>query len=392
MANIHIDARASLHQGSVVAADRSVAGAAGSLFARALSISRAVISERADSATSAQFMLDRFDHAVDKVTAKTLNRSNARYDSIGDEGGGLLAGQLRHVTSTVLEEKHPVPSAMRLFPVDGTVPLGARSIAVRRIYEAGEAKIWRGGDAANLPKVTLAQAEMEFQVRHYVTSSVWDVFEEMSNEYASTNGVSLDYVGQLARIARDVLERFTNEMTWYGDRANKIYGVLNYPWLDKEISSLTSWGSSPTDTKAYLDALNGYVNRQHHASKSVLGPNKMVTSPRIADWIMQTLLQSSASSLRDRTIGEVFLASSRIEGQIEQAHEMENVLGANIDAMLFYRDDAMGIQNVIPGGGIRSLPLYQTDIERRQIFFMPHAGVRMLEVGNNLLVFVNWAG
>lgn len=389
MATIHIDAGAS-RRGQLVPADRQLAGAAGSLFQRAQQIARTVINERAD-AQSAQFMLDRFDSAVDRVTAKVLSRGSSRYDSIGDSGGGLLAGQLRHVTNLVLEEKHPVPSAMRLFPVDGTVPLGARTVAVRRLYEAGEARVHRGGDASNIPRVSLAQAEMDFQVRHYVTSAVWDVFEEMSSDYAQTNGVSFDYVAQLTRIARDVLERFTNEMTWYGDSAFKIFGVLNYPWLDKEVSDLTSWGGTPSDTTVYLRALNGYVNRQHHASKGVMGPNKMVTSPRLADWIEQTPYQS-ASGLRDRFLGEMFRASSRIEGEIERAFELEDVLGANVDAMLFYRDDAMGIQNILPGGGIRSLPLHQTDIERRQIFFMPHAGVRMLEVGNNLLVYVDWNG
>lgn len=397
MATIHIDANASLQslasgQGAIQlnASDPRLAGVSGSLFARAVSISRSVITERADSAASAQADLDRFDSAVLQATTRALSKGNDRFDSIGDAGGGLLAGQLRHVTNDVLKEKHPVPSAMRLFSVDSTVPLGARTVSVRRTYESGSARVWRGGDASNLPRVSMAQAEQEFQIRHYVTSAIWDVFEQMSEDYASSNGVSLDYVASLTRIARNVLERFTNEMTWFGDAALRIYGVLNYPWLDKEVSDL-EFGGDPTDTKAYVQALNSYVNRQHHASKGVMGPNKMVTSPRIADWIMQTPY-SIAGSLRDRMFGEVFLSSSRIEGKIEQAHELENVMGVGVDAMLFYRDDAMGIQNIIPGGGIRSLPLHQTDIERRQIFFMPHGGVRMLEVGNNLLVFVQWVG
>ena len=388
MSKMHIDAMASLRHGQVVPASSADARASASLFGRALQMARSTISERNDGGT-AQHMLDRFDAAVDRVTAKALNTSNTRYDAIGSEGGGLLAGQLRHVLSEVLEEKHPTPNGLRLFSVDSTVPLGARTVGVRRIYEAGEARIFRGGDSS-IPKVSLAQAEMDFQVRHYVTSAVWDVFEEMSAQYAQSSGVSLDYVAQLARIARDVLERFTNDMTWNGDATARIYGVLNYPWLDKEVSSV-SFGGTPADTNLHLKELNGFINRQRHASKGVMGPNKMVTSPRVADFIMQTLIKDS-TGLRARTIGEVLLASSRLEGEIEQAWELEGILGANVDGILLYRDDALGIQNVIPGGGIRSLPLHQTDIERRQVFFMPHAGVRMLEVGNNLLVYVTWAG
>ena len=387
MSIMHIDARTSLNRGQVVPADSRLAGPAGALFARAARITREVITERSDSAASAQHMLDRFDSAVDKLVEGALG--NGRQDSIGAAGGGLLAGDLRHVTNEVLTEKHPTPNAMRLFSVDTTVPLGARTFAARRVYEAGEARVWRGGDTS-IPRVSMAQAEMDFQIRHYVTSAVWDVFEEMSNAYVQSQGVSLDYVAQLTRIARDVLERFTNEMTWFGDASFKIFGVLNYPWLDKEISDL-EFGGDPADTKAYLQALNAWVNRQHHASKGVMGPNKMVTSARVADWIEQTPYAISGS-LTERMLGEMFRSTSRIEGEIERAHELENVLGANVDAILFYRDDAMGIQNVLPGGGIRSLGLHSTDIERRQIFFMPHGGVRMLEVGNNLLVFVNWVG
>lgn len=381
----YIDALASLRQGHAVPADRRDANVASSLYGRAMQIARNTVSERADSADTGKFFLERFDAAVDKLTADSFCRRSLRHDAITESGGALLATQLRYVQEEVLKEPHPLPSALSLFPSNTSVPLGARTFAVRRYYDAGEARVHRGG-SGDIPTVSLAQAEMEFQIRNYVTSAVWDVFEEMSASFAS-----LDYAVELARIARDVLERFANEMTWYGDEAHKIYGVLNYPWLDKEVSS-TTFGGNPDNTVAHLQALNGWINRQHHASKGTLGPNKMVTSPRVSDWIMQTGLQASTTSLRDRTIGEVLLASSRLNGAIEQAHELENVMGDGVDAILFYRDDAMGIENVLPGGGIRTLPLHQTDIDRRQVFFMPHGGVRMLEVGNNLLVFVSYSG
>lgn len=355
-----------------------VGGVAEGLFTRAMAIARDEI-RRTDGLPNGKEVLKRFDDACRKLDAASIRRRN---DSITEAGGGLLAGQLRAVISETLEEKYPAPSGLTLFPVDTSIALGARSFAVRRVFEAGEARVHRGGDS-EIPRVSIAQAEMDFQVRHYITSAVWDVFEEISASYAN-----LDYARQLTRIARAVIERFANEMIWFGDDSYQIFGVLNYPWLDKEISDL-DWYGTPADSRTHLSALNGYVNRQYHASKLVMGPNRMVTSPRVRDWIMQTPM-GTTTTINDRTIGEVFLAASsgRLQGGIQEAYELENILGAGVDGMLFYRDDPMGIVNVMPGGGIQALPMYSTDITRRQIFWMAHGGVMMREVGNNLLVFV----
>ena len=44
---------------------------------------------------------------------------------------------------------------------------------------------------------------------------------------------------------------------------------------------------------------------------------------------------------------------SRIK-TIEPVWELEGILGADYDGMLFYRDDDRGIKNVMPGGGIQA--------------------------------------
>lgn len=369
---------------SLVPSAFSAAADAG--FARAFAMARVGIETAEVDAKTKGSLLQRFDSAVDELNGRAIGTMpNARMDAIGAEGGALLAGQLRQVLKTVLEEKHPVPNALRLFNVDSSIKLGARTYAVRRFFEAGEARVHLGG-SAGIPAVSLAQVEKEFRVRNYITSAVWDVFEEQSADFAD-----LAYARKLTKIARDVLERFTNEMVWFGNSTYEIYGILNYPWLDKEVSDENFYGT-PADTRTTLAALNGWVNRQHHRSKGVMGPNKMVSSPRVVDWIMQTPM-GTTSAMRDRMLGEVFMASQegRINGPIERAWELEDVLGEGIDAILFYRDDEQGISNMMVGGGIKSLPLHQTDMERRQIFFIASGGVMMAEVGNNLLIFVRAA-
>ena len=45
----------------------------------------------------------------------------------------------------IIEEKFPPPNAMRLFPSRGDIPLGARTITIRRGSMNGEAAVWVGG-------------------------------------------------------------------------------------------------------------------------------------------------------------------------------------------------------------------------------------------------------
>ncbi len=376
-----IDAGASRRERRVVPAGQRLSGEAASLFARARNCAHSAITENFDSADAA-VLKARFDTAVHDLNERTL-----RADAISAQGSGLSAGKLRHVLARVLEEKYALPTALELFPVDTSVPLGKREIEVHRFYEAGEAAIYRSGDGSQIPKVSYSQESMTFRVRQYVTSAVWSFFEEQQAQAAE-----VEHVARLLRVARRTLELFLNEMTWYGDDQAGIYGILNYPWLDREVSDLAFGGTDLSGgTVSYLQELNNFVNRAYHASKGVLGPNKMVTSPRVADWIMQTPYLDGNGAGGDRMLGEVFLATSRIEDRIEQAHELENVLGDGVDAIFFYRDDVMGVANMLSGGGIQALPLHQTDIDRRQIMFYNHGGVQMLEVGNNLCVFVTYS-
>lgn len=370
-------------------AEEALSTLSGGLLTKTLGSVRRVIQDRVDSGGSGKELLKHFDAAVEKLNGATLARigkeHGGRNDSDSVSGGTFLAGQLRHVFAEVFREKHPVPTGLSMFPVNTSIGLGARSFTVRRLAQTGNARVHRTGDT-NFGRTQISQDEQEFQVKHYVTSAVWDVFEEMAAQYAS-----IDYARELAETARDVIERFASDKTWFGDAKFGIYGVLNYPWLNRVISGENFYGT-PTDSRTVLAELNRLVNYRPHSTRLVFGPNSMVTSPRVADWINQTPM-GTTSTINDRTIGEVFLAGNERVKKIQQAQELQDVAGdgSGIDAILLFRNDRMGIENYIPGGGIQALPLYATDIESRQIFWFPHGGVVMKDVANNLLVLVRAA-
>lgn len=372
----------------LVQADAQLGNASTFLFMRVKNhMDVAMKGARMDAATI-KTAKDRFDAAVEAINTQGHDAwmsKVGRTDAVGSEGGGLFAGALRTVIGKVLEEKHPIPNLLKEFTADTSIQVGKRTFELRREFSVGSARVHRGG-SVGIPTVGLANATFEQRIHNYITSVVFDVFEEMSADAAN-----VDYAAKLLKVARNVLEAFANEMTAFGDPSYNIFGILNYPWFDKAVSPL-NWYGTPTDTRTFLDALNGYFNRQWFVSKGTFSPNKMATSPRVGAWISQTLM-GTTTTMRDRTLGEAFAvgAGERLEGPIKQWHEFENVLGAGIDAILFYRSDEMGIQNVLPGGGIQALPFWQDDINRRQILFFPHGGIMAMEVGNVLIVFVRAA-
>lgn len=375
MSGQYIDAQSSLQAGQVVPADARLSGESRALWGRVRQSAHAAIAQNMNGLEAAATTA-RFDSAVDKLTEQNFSRM----DSVSGSSA-LLAGQLRQVIEPVLAEAdRAIPNGLRLFQIDDTVALGAKTFEVRREYSAGEAGVW-GGTGTNIGTNTFGIDAQEFQIRNYVTSVVYDIFEQMNANFAN-----IQLATKLVRIARDTLEMFANQMIWNGDSRYRINGVLNYPWLDKELSDVVMAGT-PADSRTIITALNSWANRQFHVSKGVFGPSKLATSPRVADWISQTPM-GTATSMRDRTIGEAWMAGSSRIKTIEPVWELEGILGADYDGMLFYRDDDRGIKNVMPGGGIQALPVHSTDLETRQIFWMAHGGVTMLEVGNMLLVVV----
>lgn len=290
--------------------------------------------------------------------------------------GFHFARQLEHVYADVLREDFPVPNAFELFPVDSTVPVGARTHTVRRIYSEGDAAVYRGGQTP-IPRVTLSQKEEQFPVRHYVTSFVYSLFEQLSSAFANTA-----LVAELLRVARDVLMEFANQKTWYGDKEHGIKGVLDYKWLPKKIVATPFDGTAaPDDVIAALNALGNFPAER---SKSTMRPTTFATSTRVKNYLMNT----PRSSTTDTTIGEFWLKTNTLGiKEIQDAWELQGVGPGGTDGALFYRRDRRGIANVIVQQ-FTTLPVQSLGFEDTTFAYLSHGGVVMRDVGNNILGWV----
>lgn len=321
------------------------------------------------------FMAQAFDHAIKST-------SNTRNDAASSPSGGLfLADQLRHIYAGVMEEKLPVPNGLTLFPVDRSVPLGARTHVVRRMYDQAESRWYRSGQ--NIPRSGISQAEQAFNVGYIVSEVGYNLFDELAAGFAN-----VPLVSQLIRSARRSIERFASDAVWNGSSANNIYGILSYPWLAKKAIT-TAFTSATTDTRDILQALHDLVNYPSQTSKQVFSPNRMVMSKRTHDFLSQTIMANSGG-MRDRTILEVFLANNAAISKIDIAHELENAGGTGVDGIFVYSDDPDALSVVLPGS-ILALPPQTDRFETAMPMYMPHGGVIMRDVGANILGLVTAA-
>jgi hypothetical protein len=332
---------------------------------------------------------------MDSTTAKAFNAAvdarldadlkNIRMDAPGAAGGSVAAGALRHVYSEVLTEEHPVPNGLRIFPTDSSVPLGAKTHEVWRLFERGSARVWRGANS-EIPTVNMAQASEQFNIRYYVTKILWDVFEEMADGLAN-----IDRLRMLAEIARDVIESFANQKIWFGDDNNGIYGVLNYPYVtrmalngpDGQSFSLDEDLAS-TDTKEYVKELVRFVTTAPIESRQTFRFDRLAMSEKLLTFLKGTLV-SDGTSLLPVNLLDLFLKSQSVitsESQIEAVWELDNAFGAGVSGIVGYRSDRNTIANVIPGGSILTFPVTQDGFAKYQPMAMAHGGIVMRQIGN----------
>ena len=89
---------------------------------------------------------DRID-AIDRYRAEMHAErfvGDERNDAADAKQGFHFARELEHKYAEVLMEPRPLQNALRLFPIDTSVPPGAKFHTIHRIFGDGEVKVYRG--------------------------------------------------------------------------------------------------------------------------------------------------------------------------------------------------------------------------------------------------------
>lgn len=317
-------------------------------------------------------LADRVKRRMDARRADAKARGQ-RTDAFDATAGLFLARELEYRYAELLREPHPRPDAFELFPIDTSVPVGARTHTVVRAYDSGEVKVVRTGE--DIPTVSQSRQEEQFPVRHYATSIAIDIFELASADFANW-----PIYAEKLRVARDKILEFGNRATWYGLESHGLYGITNYPWLAKAVSAV-DFGSASAD--AQLTELRRLGNWSKLNSQAVFAPNACVMSPRMREHFAGTRL----TSVNDTTILEFFLRHHATIDTVEESPFLQGVGPGSTDGILFYRRDRLGISNVVVQP-FTTLPIERQGFDQRTIAYMSHGGVVMRDVGNNLLAWV----
>lgn len=307
---------------------------------------------------------------------------DGRLDQFSANAGFHLARDLEYIHNEVLTEEFPIPSAMTLFDVDESIPVGANTHTIRRQYEHGEARVYRGR-GTRVPRVGLQQREESWPIRHIVCGYGWDIFEAASSQFANSG-----LIQGLARVARDAILELANRIWWGLDNVGAIhglYGVIDYPWLPKkDIATGFSRATVQANPDTILGELHDLVNFPHQTSKSRFQPNTLVMTNRVHDVL--TSVRFAAGS--DTTILEHFLRNSAHIQRVEIAWELEDIGGDGVDGILAYRRDQRGIQIVMPQG-VTQLPVQVDGLESEVINYASIGGAVMRDVLNNVLGFAD---
>ncbi len=253
--------------------------------------------------------------------------THQRKDAFGGELGSLALATVAR-GKVLVEEKRPPLNALRLFKPYSEVPIGATKYTVPYISYTGEAAIWRSG--VNIPKVNVGAFEDEFGVAYLMTSWESSFPESLAAGFAQMQmGLSVNTDANKAKGAVVALDQTANRLFWNGSPENQIYGVLNYPRLQRWSSAVAFDGTAaPTDV-AY-EITTGFHYAENN-SRGAMASNRMACSPRVANYLMSTRL----NTVTGQTIGQ-FLEET-LNVKIDKAQELAGI-ASGVDGILFWND------------------------------------------------------
>lgn len=271
-------------------------------------------------------------------------------------------------------------NALSLFPIDRSVPVGARTHGWRRRTGRGEAVFTRG-DTQNYGHARTGREERTFPVAYVVCSVRQTYFEMLSNDYAGVQ----QYSGDLRQAYRLVDERI-NDTLWRGNDTVGLRGVLNHPFLLKYTLPITVGGVGASTPAAIVAAMHTLVDKPANLSGDTMGGDTMLVSPRFYRYISQTM-HSEGTGI---TILKFFLEGQGPGGvtRIIKAQELQGIGPGGSDAIVVFRNELDSVSNieVMP---TMTMPVFQsTAMSWLTVVVAGTGGIVMPDVGNNIIGFV----
>lgn len=272
---------------------------------------------------------------------------HARLDALAGEGAGVFfERQLEHIMPTALEEKTPVLNDA-LFAVN-PIPDGAKTYTHRMLTEHGAAA-WISNYSSDLPRVGFGAKEQTFNVKTMGDSYGYSIDDIAAAMFAN---VPLD--AKKAKAARRAIEEKSNQVHWYGDDEQGLFGVLNFPYVPREALSDPITSATAADT--IIAELNALVNGVHTRTKQIARPSRVMVP--LDAWTYMSTTPRSATS--DTTILDYFIAKSPFVAEVIPVNELA---GAGPDGEDLILVDSPGLFERRPAYMFKQLPPQERNLE-----------------------------
>lgn len=331
------------------------------------------------------------DAAVDKAKSQgyKCDIDQMKCDSAGTTG----VGALRHTFNTVLTDPVIPSVGMQLLSVNSEMSPWQRTWEMKRFELRAQAEVWRpGGNMGKLPGGSWEQDSVEGKTQYYITAVGWNFFEQQWAVASGTNNLQ-----RLIAASRDVLNEFAGFKTLFGDDEIGLLGLLNQPYVTRSVLSGPSnkaWSInedvSSVDTELFVEALVKFVSKSYLDSRGAYRPNRLLMPGNMLLFLKGRRIKRTSDS-SDKTLLQAFLESNiaiTSESQITVVEEFRDAFGDGVSAVVALDDSANTVENIVPMGGIQSLPMMESGFEMFQPLWMSHGGVLVKRPQNISIAYV----
>jgi hypothetical protein len=269
----------------------------------------------------------------------------------------FFARQLEYVRSKTYDVEYVNLSAMELFPIDTSVPAGAKTITWRQWDGVGAAKII-ANYADDIPRVDVQALETTTPVRSVAVSYGYDVQEIRHAQFA---GVALD--AKRAAQARKAVDEAFNRYAWNGDAISGLPGFLSNTNIPAVVLAADGTGASKLWSTKTSDQIirdmNAVVNSIFTVTKGIHRATDLWMPLSQYAYISST----PRSSTSDTTILAYFLANNPFVKTVKPVFELTGAGAGGTDRMIAAENSIDNYQmNIV-------MPFMQHPPQPRNLYF-----------------------
>lgn len=230
--------------------------------------------------------------------------------------------ELEQVIATQYERKYPEMkmASGQLIPIRATIPRGKKTGSYKQYDYTGIAKWLNTGSWKDIPKVSVSAARSTFQVREFGLGYGWELGELEEAQATNTPLQQIEATG-----TRMGMDKFLNDVGFYGDDAHGIHGATNVPNMTVIDAAAGTggayrWSTTGATAKTALEMaadINLFVRTMRTVTNNVHRPNRAWIASSFVEAARRVVIPSTSKTAWQ------FILETYPEITFEEVNEME---------------------------------------------------------------------